>query len=313
MPLSRLELLKALNIVKDGPDLEKLTTKLMVQFEEKEWRESTRATTSFFASQFPGEEKSCERRMLYSLMNLPEVNPVSPKLRGMSIMGNSVEYLIVHRWAVGGITLSGSVPLHYGDPIEQTKFEDEETLLSGATDAILDLRPEYDSVLPVDIKSKDHDVVKQMQVGARSYDPKHYLQVQAYIYFCRKFHDDMGWGSTNLSLAKGGIIYYVSRQDPTFSKQFYIAYDSAIIDKAIKTLKKTKENFYLNKLPARPKDWKWSEEPCKWCPFKKEACKKDWKAGVEELDKSNGIEFAKMVKPSYDYDEVKSKIEERWL
>jgi hypothetical protein len=312
--LTREQLYRTLNIINDGPDLEAVTKKAMVEFEQKKWIEGdNHITTSFYASQFPGDDKACQRKMLYQLMNIPYVDPISPKLRGQTEMGNAAEYYIVHRLIAAGKTLSGSGPVHYGEKIEQTKFEDPDTWLSGATDLILDLREEgYKSVLPVDIKSKDHEVIQNMRIGIRSYDEKHYQQVQAYIYFCRKFHEDMGWRDMGLLPAKGAIIYYVSRQDPTFVKQFYVDQDDAAIEKAVENMQQAKDAWLNGFLPERPKDWKWTEEPCKWCPFKREACKKDWKDGVKELDKSNGIEFAKHVNPSYDYEEIKLKIGKRW-
>jgi hypothetical protein len=312
--VSRRKLLLALNILKDGPDLEAITKKAMVDFELAEWKkDSDHITTSFYASQFPGSEKSCKRKMLYSLMNIPEVDPLSPKLRGMTHMGNAAEYLIVHRLMKAGKTLAVEPPEHFGDKIEQTKFSDSETWLSGATDLILDLREEgYGNVLPVDIKSKDHSVIEQMNIGARGYDEKHFYQVQAYIYFCRKFHEDMGWDKIGLGMADSGMLYYVSRQDPTYVKQFFFPMDEEAIARAVETMKETKDLFFSGDIPERDPSWKWTEEPCKWCPFKREACKKDWKDGVTRLSESNGIEFAKYVNPSYDYDEIKLKIEERW-
>jgi hypothetical protein len=314
MGLSRRKLLLDLNIIKDGPDLESVTKKAMVDYELYKWRKgSNHVTTSFYASKFPGSEKSCQRKMLYQLMNIPEVDPLSPKLRGMTEMGNAAEYYIVHRLVMAGKTVSGSGPIHYGEKIEQTKFEDPDTWLSGAVDLILDLRKEgYGNVLPVDIKSKDHNVIEQMRIGARGYDEKHFYQVQAYIYFCRKFHIDMGWDHMGLGMADSGMLYYVSRQDPTYVKQFFFPMDEESISRAVEAMKETKNKFFAGEIPERPKDWKWTEEPCKWCPFKREACKKDWKEGVTKLAESNGIEFAKHVNPSYDYDEIKLKVEDRW-
>ena len=283
MGLSREDLLKKLNIIPNGgPDLEAVVKKAMTQFELDTWKEpSDHVTTSFYASQFPGDEKSCSRKMLYQLMNVPYVDPIPPKLRGQTEMGNAAEYWIVHRLMTTGKVLSSELPETYGDKVKQTKFSDELTWLSGATDLIMDMSDEgYEYILPVDIKSKDHNVIQDMRVGARGYDIKHYYQVQAYIYFCRKFHEEMGW---KLKPAKAGMLYYVSRQDPTFVKQFYFDMDEEAIARGIELLTQTKEDWHNDVLPERPSEWKWTEEPCKWCPFKREACKKDWKEGVEKL------------------------------
>lgn len=86
MGLTREQLFRSLNIIKDSPiDLEAITKKAMVEFELEKWKEGDdHITTSFYASQFPGSEKSCQRKMLYQLLNIPEVDPFSPKLRGQN-------------------------------------------------------------------------------------------------------------------------------------------------------------------------------------------------------------------------------------
>ena len=308
MGLTREQLFRTLNVINDGPDLEAITKKAMVDYEQERWKNGEyHVQTSFYASQFPGDEKSCQRKLLYGLMNIPNTDPMPPKLRGQTKMGNAAEEYIVSRLVAAKKTLHIML-----DEDLQNKFEDPDTWLSGATDLILDLREEgYNAILPVDIKSKDHEVIQHMRIGVRNYDEKHYYQVQAYIYMCRKFHNRF-WKSEGLKPANAGILYYVSRQDPTFVKQFYFPYDPIAVDRAIATMKETKEAFLNDELPERPKEWKWTEEPCKWCPFKREACKKDWKAGVKKISESNGIEFAKHVNSSYDYDEIKLKVEERW-
>lgn len=313
MGLSREQLFRALHIVKDGPQIDGLTKRAMIAHETELWRSGgSRKTTSFFASQFPGEEKSCDRRLLYTLMNIPEASETNIKLRGYAEMGNAAEYLILHRWGHAGMTVGGSVPLEYGQKFEQVRFEDAETWLSGAADAVLDIRPDYDAVLPVDVKSKNDNVIDEMRASIRSYDPKHYMQIQAYIYFCKLYHDDMGWSEMGLKPARGATIYYVSRQDPTKTVEYYFPYSEEVATAAVELLKQTKEAFIENRLPPRPKEWKWSEEPCKWCPFKKFACKPDNTGKVETLSQSHGIEFAKEIIEEYDYDEIREAVFERW-
>lgn len=261
MGISREQLFRTLNIIKDGVDLEAIVKKSMVEFENHKWQEiDDHTTTSFYASQFPGSEKSCQRKMLYQLMNIPNVDPFPPKLRGQTEMGKAAEEFVVKPLISSGIVLS------VNSEKEQIKFEDPDTWLSGSTDLVLDLREvKYNHVLPVDIKSKDHDVIQQMKIGARNYDEKHYQQVQAYIYFCRKFHVDMGWRDMGLLPAKAGMLYYVSRQDPTFVHQFYFKIDREVIDRALENSIHAKEMWQEDILPPRPEDWKWTEEPCKWC------------------------------------------------
>src|SRR2546428_10355427 len=103
--------------------------------------------------------------------------------------------------------------------------------LSCYMDAVIGLRPDWDSVMPVEIKSKSNDAIEQMKVGAKSYDQKHYNQLQAYIFYCRNNHKY--WKDSGLSKARGGIIYYASRENPRNTCQYYVDIDTELIESAI--------------------------------------------------------------------------------
>jgi len=308
MGLSRAELLKKLSVVKDGPiDLEKITKKAMVAYEDRHWREDLDNSphghpwfTSFHASAFPGEKNLCcnTRGQLYRMMDIPAIDPIPPRLRGQAEMGKAAEEFIINGWREDGILIEA-----------QAKFEDEDTWLTGSSDALLDLTHDYvfyDYVLPVDIKSKDHEVIKDMKLGKRSYEEKDYLQLQAYIYLQRKFHEG------SLKPAVGGVLYYVSRQDPTFVREFYIEMNEELINKSVEILKSLKKNFLNGVLPPIPEGHRWSEGLAKWCKYKKECCKKDHKDNVTELVESHSIEFAKFIRPSYDYEKTRREVLKRW-
>jgi hypothetical protein len=316
---SRAEFFKTLGVIKDYPDLDKKTLKAYEDLEEKIWRENLESSphgrpwfTSFHASSFPDKEKPCGRKLLYTMMDIPNEKPNSPFLRAVADIGQAVEYQIVYRWGVAGLTLGAPVPEFDGARMEQAKFKDPETWLTGSMDAILDLRPEWDAVVPVDVKSKAHDVVEDMRNKRKSYEQKHYLQVQAYLYFCNLFHEKMGWDKMGLKPATGGFIYYASRQDPRTTAEFWIPIDWDLINNGVEFLKEQKENFLNGKLPERPKDWKWTEEPCKWCVYKKHACKPDYKNKITELKNSNAINFAKTLRSLYNFDEIKEEVEKAW-
>jgi CRISPR/Cas system-associated exonuclease Cas4 (RecB family) len=316
---TRTDFFRKMGIVKEYPDLDKYTVKAYEDLEEKIWRENLESSphgrpwfTSFHASSFPDDEKPCERKLLYTMMDIPNEKPNSPFLRAVADIGQAVEYQIVYRWGVAGLTLDAPVPKWDGDKMEQAKFTDRATWLTGSMDAILDLRPEWDAVTPVDVKSKAHNVVEEMRAKRRSYDKKHYLQVQAYLYLCNIFHEERGWKKLGLEPARGGFIYYASRQDPRTTAEFWVPIDWDLINKGIEVLKSVKENFENEQLPERPKGWKWTEEPCKWCDFKKHACKPDYKNKVKSLKDSNAIQFAMALRGSYNFDEVKREVEKRW-
>jgi len=314
-----LELFRALGVIKDYPDLDRITEQAYMDLEEKVWKENLDSSphgrpwfTSFHASGFPEEDKPCGRKALYTMLDTPEAKPFSPFLRAVSDIGQAVEYQIVYRWAKAGKTLGIEIPEYDGEPIEQVKLEDPETWLTGSIDSILDLRPEFDSVLPVDVKSKNHDVVEQMKMGQLSYEDKHFNQVQAYMYLCNLFHEKMGWDKLGLNPAKGAFIYYASRQDPRTAKEFYIPIDWEFINNGVEQLKEWKQHFINETLPQRDKSWRWTEQPCKWCPFKKEACKPDNKEKILQLDHSKAIVFAKSLRTNYNYKEIRKEVLERW-
>lgn len=311
MPLSRLQLFRSLNVVHKGPRLEKRTEKAYATLEEEIWkREVEKPATSFWATNFPIGEKACHRQALYNLMNIAHPEPLSPRLRAITEMGKAAEYQIVYRWGKAGYTIGGSFPTHYGEEIGQLALEDSTTWLSGNLDAVLDLRPDYDSVLPVDIKSKDDRTIKQMRVAALEYDPKHYAQIQAYIYLCNLAHKEMGWADMGLKPAKGGILFYVSRENPRNTFEYYFDADWPGINRAVSKLRDWKEAFIFDTLPPR-NDWKWSKFPCQFCVFKKRACKPDNKEEVGHLSVSHGIEWTQSVR-EYSYDDTREKVLNRW-
>lgn len=316
---TRRELFKKFHVVRDGPHLHPLTIQAMKAYEQEAWSGNLESSphghqwhTSIHASAYQAGEKACRRKLLYTLLDIPANEPIPPKLRGQAEMGKAAEALIVHRWAKAGMMLGVDVPEFYGQKMKQVGFEIPSLWFTGSVDAILDIRPMWDHVLPVDIKSKDHDIITSMQAGSRSYDHRHFMQLQAYMYLCIYFHKEMGWDKLGLQEAVGGVIYYVSRQDPTHTAEFYIEADGMLMADAAGVIAATKEAFLDDVLPPRDKSWKWTEEPCKYCDFKKFACKPDDKAGITKLSETKGIDFAKTIRSKYDPQETREKVLERW-
>jgi len=316
---NRRELFKKFGVVRDGPHLHPLTLQAMSAYEQAAWSGNLESSphgnewhTSIHASAYQAGDKACRRKLLYTLMDIPNQEPTPAKLRGQAEMGKAAENLIVHRWAAAGMMLGVDVPKFYGQKLRQVGFEIPSLWFTGSLDAILDIRPHWDYVLPVDIKSKDHDIITSMRAGTREYDHRHYMQLQAYMYLCIRFHNEMGWDKLGLKEAIGGVIYYVSRQDPTYTAEFYIEADGMLMAEANAIIAATKAAFEDDILPPRPKDWKWTEEPCKYCNFKKYACKPDDKAGVSVLSETRGIEFAKTIRDDYDPVETRERVFKRW-
>ena len=269
---------------------------------------------AFYASMFPGgeDELRCPRLALYNMMNIPEPEPISPSGRAIMNMGNAAEKQIVWRWGKMGLLLNVKVPDKEYGYMNQIGFTDKETWLSGYADAVMDIRPRWDSVLPVDVKSKSQAKIDAMKAGEASYDPDHYKQVQAYLYLCRKFHQQMGWDKLGLNPAKGGVIYYVSRDNPRSTWSAYVPYDEDFVNAGIERLRVWKEHYLNDELPERPKEWKWTKPPCQWCPLKK-MCKQDIREDVTRLSDSNTVQLAKKLNPDFDLDKVRQEVMKRWV
>lgn len=313
MGLTRLQLFRSLRVVQDGPQLEKITKAAYEQLEDAIWRSMPKKrATSFWASSFPITEKSCGRQALYSLMNTPPPEPFSIRSRAIVEMGKAAEYQIVYRWGKAGYTIGGSVPLVEGDEIHQLALQDPDTWLSGNLDAALDLRPQYDSVLPVDIKSKTDEAIKKMQVAALDYEERHYAQIQSYIYLCTLYHEEMGWADMGLQPARGASLYYVSRENPRNTCEFYFPANWPLINAALDRMRDWKEAFLSDRLPPRDKAWRWTQEPCKWCVFKKFGCKPDNKDKVATLSGSNIIQWSN-EQTDYSLEQMKEKVLARWI
>ncbi len=317
MGKTRAELFTALGIISDGPDLDAITEQAYLLQEEKAHQKDMARPPggrAFYASMFPGgeDEKRCARYALYSMVGVPSPEPIKPAGRAVIEIGKAVEKQIVWRWGKMGLLLGGiKVPEKEHGYMEQLGFSDPDTWLSGYADAVLDIRPRWSSVLPVDIKSKSHEKVRSMRDGELSFDPDHYKQVQAYLYLCRKYHSYLKWDEMGLEPAAGGIIYYVSRDNPRFTKQFYVPYDKPFINAGIKRLHEWKQNFLNDELPERPKEWRWTQPPCQWCNLKK-MCKLDIKQDVDRLSESNTVKLAKKMVPQYDIEKVREEVMRRW-
>jgi len=305
MGISRRELFKSLGQVKEGPQLDLWTEQAYEQEEERKWRENSYFTSSFHCSSYPGAEQNCRCTPLYKLLNIPEQEPISPKGIGIMEAGKCVEEQIVERWAKMGILLGPQPP-------NQLYIEDENTWLTGKLDAVLNLIPEYYYVLPVEIKSKANKVIEYMKVGGQSYDEKHYYQLQSYILWCMRNHNHMKWNKLGLMPAQGGMIYYVSREDPRNTHEFYVELDEALVREAEETLKYWKQCFLDDVLPERPKEMRWSTGSCQWNPYKK-LCKADYKEGIVKLSESNAVKFALGHNPNYNIEDIKRKVQERWI
>jgi hypothetical protein len=258
---------------------------------------------SFHASEFPGNDpKACARKAIYGLMDIPAPKPVEPSGRAIMEQGKAAEEAIVWRLHRAGI-LATRPP----DAEHQMGFRDTGAWLTGSPDAVIALPgPRYHIV---EIKSKSDAVIKLMQDGERSYDPKHYKQLQTYLGLAKLGEYE---SENHIHQVNEGSLYYVSRENPLNTKEFRFLADDEFYDVGRTRLLEWKQFFLDGELPPRPEEWKWSEEPCKYCPMKAVACKPDYKAKVQKLEDSASIEFAQSVRPKYNYEQKRRKVLDFW-
>lgn len=282
--------------------------------EDRIWREGLRNNphghpwhTSQHASSFPGDDpRACGRKAIYTLMDIPKNEPANRRLVGQGEVGKAIELMLQDKFGMAEMLLSDNE--NDADVDFQTGFIDEDNWLTGNMDLLI-VPVGWDRPHVVEVKSKAHDVVLQMKRGERGPDPAHINQCKTYIGFANERADR--W--PEYKPVQDGSIFYCSRDDPSFTHEFFYSYDPAFMEQGRDRLAEWNDYFVRGELPPHPFGGKeWSQLPCKWCPFKKFACKPDHKAGVTKLRDSNGIEWAREIRPNYDYDKKRKAVLTRW-
>lgn len=310
---SRSELFAKLGYSK--PIVEPILEAAFKNEEEQIWRNDLQSSphgnhwhVSFHASGFPGDDpKACGRRAIYSLMNIPGFTPVNRAGRSVMEAGKAIEEIIVWRLHRTGLLLTESPASKH-----QMGFEDKEHWLTGSPDAIIK-NPKTNAPFPIEVKSKDGEVLEEMIYGQRSFDAAHRSQALTYIGLAKE-RQEILW--PELNPVTSGALLYVSRNRPDVTHEYKFEHNQTFMDKGYTRLKGWKKHYKEETLPQtqekkHPLGWKWSEPPCKWCPVKK-ICKADWKDGITDISKSHGIEHAKNVRGKYDYGETRNAVLQRW-
>lgn len=254
-------------------------------------------STSFHAS----DPRDCPRKSIYNLLDCPKGGPINRQGRAIMEAGKAIEDSIVWRFHRGGILLSAPPDEEF-----QTQFEDEDIWLSAAPDAIIRI---LNTPHIVEIKSKDNSVIEEMQSGNKIFDPDHAIQLLTQLGLasdnCNKLWPD-------LNPIKEGTILYVSRDRPSNTFEFTFQHDEKLWQEEKDKLTLWKQFFLEDKLPPRPKEFRWSDSPCKWCPYKKEVCKPDYQEKIVDLEKSHAINLAKKLREDYDYERQRNEVIGRW-
>ena len=149
-----------------------------------------------------------------------------------------------------------------------------------------------------------------MQRGDRGPDPQHINQLMTYISLIHMYGHEY-W--PDMDKCMGGSLLYVSRDDPSQSFEFKFKYDEKWINAGLARLEEWQGYFLDEKLPERPEHFMWSKGACQYCPYNKNACKPDWKEGITDMSESHGIEYAKSVRPNYNYQETREAVLKRWI
>lgn len=348
MGITRREMYQALGLIKIvDPILNKAVERIQREKFESSEPNSPHGEpwhTSFHASQFPGDDvQACPRQAVYQMADFAQKEPNSRFLNAVADTGTAIETLITNIWADEGILISTD---HTKGRDIQTGFSDDEHWFTGSVDALI-VPPGWDSILPIEIKSKALDKVIQMKRGQKPADPSHINQASAYIGFsheelhkrfpvlriCKStgaLAEDISTGecrrhgvveclkTVNTQPTNKGVIYYVARDDFSVTHEFLLDYNPEFMKVGRERLKDWQNLFELGIIQQDQEKkhplegWAWSTGPCKFCPYKKEVCKPDFVDGITNLEESNGIKWTESVRGSYDLEATVQRVKDRW-
>lgn len=308
--VTREELWGRLGIISMVDDLLEIATDFYLKKEYDEQRDDSfneRGNywhTSFHASSFPGDDlKACGRRAMYEMLNIPSPDgPVPAFVSFLGAAGKAAELEMALMFWHAGMLLSAPPGM------EQTRFEIQDLWLSGSCDMVI-LPPGGNKPVPIEVKSKSVEFLRDLQAGKREPEPEHVAQTKTYVGMA---HHASGELWPELMPPDMGKLFYFARDDPKrINFEVHIPYDEDFLSIGAARLKEWQTYFKQGMLPQRPKDWRWTMPPCEWCEFKK-LCKQDVKDDVAYLSNSNAVEFAKRVNKQYDLDTVIKATRDRW-
>jgi hypothetical protein len=146
--------------------------------------------------------------------------------------------------------------------------------------------------------------------------------------YCPRCRDYLRNEHFQLEPPTTGEIYYWSRSWPRGNprlgprtKSFFYEYDPAYMEAGRKILKEARQHFEEGTIPPRHPSFQWSMGSCKQCPSKR-YCKNDegivdgkHKATMEKvttLAESNGVAFARSIRPHYNFDNIRERVLAEW-
>lgn len=317
---------------------------------------------SFHGSQFPGDNpRACGRKAMYRMMDIPR--PIAPRwLQQVADAGKDIEDRLVQKWYDSGYLLSKPPYNYKGEKNHQDVFEDASVWLTSTVDAIV-LFPNSGAGRVCEVKSKGSDEVHEMFKLYRGPDPAHIFQLKCQIGLA---HEAGGWdvkrcyNSGRLAIEigeregkvvsvcpehmhdrclrdehieppEGGTIYYVSRDWPADTWEFYYDYDPVFMEKGRAKLRDWREWFMRGELPqynfedkrfAHPMNWAWTKSkkdplsPCEWCDYG-DICRTDNRTAIKQgkpikLSESSGVEIAEEIREGFDLTRMRDAVLRRW-
>lgn len=315
---------------------------------EREWHgEDGWDQTSFYLSNFPGSDPACARAAIYSFLGLPNDKPIDVEGMRWMALGKAVEMEFLHKLAREGMLLTGDESV--GE--DQTRVRDPLVWASGAVDAVV-LPPFWRKGHVVEVKAPGAEKIQKMRGDRDDvpYSHRKYVrQVKAYVallheqefspwvtvcreswaimreilpgvYQCPR-HGGFGCEHETFQVAPpdDGTLIYASR-DPERGRQldtveYHYGYDPEFLRAGRAQLAQWRAYFERGELPPHFRDGgkpQWSIEPCRFCNYKAVACKRDYDAKVTTIAESGGFEFARRVRPGYDYEAVRAAVFARW-
>jgi hypothetical protein len=301
--------------------------------------------TSMHVSSFPGDDhRACPRALAYGLMGFATGEPMPQRVPAAGIVGVAIEDWLVSMLGLDGRLLSaGSNAQH------QIGFEDADHWITGSPDAIA-LPPFWNRPLVIECKSEKIERVNEMRALARSYRPGHGRQCCGYIdlghhvspqlwpaaVVCKHtwrlaepgnepvidamvcpdhgIHSDSGClREIDLEPIRDGVIIYVARDNPEIRASFYFEHDEHRFQRGLAVLRRVQEHYANDMLPAHPFGGKqWSQDPCRFCDFKKNVCRPDQAVGVTKLTESHGVEWSQGVYGYYSPERIRQQVLDRW-
>jgi len=323
---------------------------------------------SFHGSEFPGDDpKACGRRAIYTMLDIPR--GMFPRWsRQIMDAGKDIEIQITHRWHQAGMLLSSPPESQFQTQFEDpdvwlTTTVDAIVLRPRSLrPAVAEIKSKYAhevEAMRLLLRGPDEDHVRQVktEIGlahefgewnvtrcinsgrlavrvklAESISGNgHESATIGYrdAWMCPEHGGDKCLEVQTVKPVEHGFLYYVSRDDPANTREFYYEYDPVFMEAGREQLRVWRKFFEEGVLPAtqvtgkNPMGWNWTtdDSPCKFCPYGSNRgnyiCRLDHEESVKRgellrIEESEAIEHAREIRPEYDLGLVRAAVFARW-